>query len=174
MVALSFIGSKGNKTKVGLKNINNTLMSLNFDTKSLGKVATMIAMSTLLLALAGSIALLVNAYQKIGTKGILIISAILIGLLGVIVAFVASIRKLVTDIKSSWTAIGYISIMSGLILTLTGSMLLLSLIDWKKVLSASVAILAIGLILSGLMATLMMVKKFGSRGMQSKALIEFA
>ena len=174
MVALSFIGSKGNKTKVGLKNINNTLMSLNFDTKSLGKVATMIAMSTLLLALAGSIALLVNAYQKIGTKGILIISAILIGLLGVIVAFVASIRKLVTDIKSSWTAIGYISIMSGLILTLTGSMLLLSLIDWKKILSASVAILAIGLILSGLMATLMMVKKFGSRGMQSKALIEFA
>ena len=174
MVALSFIGSKGNKTKVGLKNINNTLMSLNFDTKSLGKVATMIAMSTLLLALAGSIALLVNAYQKIGTKGILIISAILIGLLGVIVAFVASIRKLVTDIKSSWTAIGYISIMSGLILTLTGSMLLLSLIDWKKVLSASVAILAIGLILSGLMAALMMVKKFGSRGMQSKTLIEFA
>ena len=174
MVALSFIGSKGNKTKVGLKNINNTLMSLNFDTKTLGKVATMIAMSTLLLALAGSIALLVNAYQKIGTKGILIISAILIGLLGVIVAFVANIRKLVTDIKSSWTAIGYISIMSGLILTLTGSMLLLSLIDWKKVLSASVGILAIGLVLSGLMATLMMIKKFGSRGMQSKTLIEFA
>ena len=174
MVALSFIGSKGNKTKVGLKNINNTLMSLNFDTKSLGKVATMIAMSTLLLALAGSIALLVNAYQKIGTKGILIISAILIGLLGVIVAFVASIRKLVTDIKSSWTAIGYISIMSGLILSLTGSMLLLSLIDWKKVLSASVGILAIGLVLSGLMATLMMVKKLGKNGMQSKTLIEFA
>lgn len=174
MVALSFIGSKGNKTKVGLKNINNTLMSLNFDTKTLGKVATMIAMSTLLLALAGSIALLVNAYQKIGTKGILIISAILIGLLGVIVAFVASIRKLVTDIKSSWTAIGYISIMSGLILTLTGSMLLLSLIDWKKVLSASVGILAIGLVLSGLMATLMMVKKLGKNGMQSKNLIEFA
>ena len=174
MVALSFIGSKGNKTKVGLKNISNTLMSLNFDTKSLGKVATMIAMSTLLLALAGSIALLVNAYQKIGTKGILIISAILIGLLGVIVAFVASIRKLVTDIKSSWTAIGYISIMSGLILSLTGSMLLLSLIDWKKVLSASVGILAIGLVLSGLMATLMMVKKLGKNGMQSKTLIEFA
>ena len=174
MVALSFIGSKGNKTKVGLKNINNTLMSLNFDTKTLGKVATMIAMSTLLLALAGSIALLVNAYQKIGTKGILIISAILIGLLGVIVAFVASIRKLVTDIKSSWTAIGYISIMSGLILTLTGSMLLLSLIDWKKVLSASVGILAIGLVLSGLMATLMMIKKLGKNGMQSKNLIEFA
>ena len=174
MVALSFIGSKGNKTKVGLKNINNTLMSLNFDTKSLGKVATMIAMSTLLLALAGSIALLVNAYQKIGTKGILIISAVLIGLLGIIVAFVASIRKLVTDIKSSWTAIGYISIMSGLILSLTGSMLLLSLIDWKKVLSASVGILAIGLVLSGLMATLMMVKKLGKNGMQSKTLIEFA
>ena len=174
MVALSFIGSKGNKTKVGLKNINNTLMNLNFDTKSLGKVATMIAMSTLLLALAGSIALLVDAYQKIGTKGILIISAVLIGLLGIIVAFVASIRKLVTDIKSSWTAIGYISIMSGLILTLTGSMLLLSLIDWKKVLSASVGILAIGLVLSGLMATLMMVKKLGKNGMQSKTLIEFA
>ena len=174
MVALSFIGSKGNKTKVGLKNINNTLMSLNFDTKSLGKVATMIAMSTLLLALAGSIALLVDAYQKIGTKGILIISAVLIGLLGIIVAFVASIRKLVTDIKSSWTAIGYISIMSGLILSLTGSMLLLSLIDWKKVLSASVGILAIGLVLSGLMATLMMVKKLGKNGMQSKTLIEFA
>lgn len=174
MVALSFIGSKGNKTKVGLKNINNTLMNLNFDTKSLGKVATMIAMSTLLLALAGSIALLVNAYQKIGTKGILIISAVLIGLLGIIVAFVASIRKLVTDIKSSWTAIGYISIMSGLILSLTGSMLLLSLIDWKKVLSASVGILAIGLVLSGLMATLMMVKKLGKNGMQSKTLIEFA
>ena len=174
MVALSFIGSKGNKTKVGLKNISNTLMSLNFDTKSLGKVATMIAMSTLLLALAGSIALLVDAYQKIGTKGILIISAVLIGLLGIIVAFVASIRKLVTDIKSSWTAIGYISIMSGLILTLTGSMLLLSLIDWKKVLSASVGILAIGLVLSGLMATLMMIKKLGKNGMQSKTLIEFA
>ena len=174
MVALSFIGSKGNKTKVGLKNISNTLMNLNFDTKSLGKVATMIAMSTLLLALAGSIALLVNAYQKIGTKGILIISAVLIGLLGIIVAFVASIRKLVTDIKSSWTAIGYISIMSGLILSLTGSMLLLSLIDWKKVLSASVGILAIGLVLSGLMATLMMVKKLGKNGMQSKTLIEFA
>ena len=174
MVALSFIGSKGNKTKVGLKNINNTLMNLNFDTKSLDKVATMIAMSTLLLALAGSIALLVNAYQKIGTKGILIISAVLIGLLGIIVAFVASIRKLVTDIKSSWTAIGYISIMSGLILSLTGSMLLLSLIDWKKVLSASVGILAIGLVLSGLMATLMMVKKLGKNGMQSKTLIEFA
>ena len=174
MVALSFIGSKGNKTKVGLKNINNTLMNLNFDTKSLGKVATMIAMSTLLLALAGSIALLVNAYQKIGTKGILIISAVLIGLLGIIVAFVASIRKLVTDIKSSWTAIGYISIMSGLILSLTGSMLLLSLIDWKKVLSASVGILTIGLVLSGLMATLMMVKKLGKNGMQSKTLIKFA
>lgn len=174
MVALSFIGSKGNKTKVGLKNISNTLFSLNFNTETLNKVATMIAMSTLLLALAGSIALLVNAYQKIGTKGILIISAVLIGLLGIIVAFVASIRKLVTDIKSSWTAIGYISIMSGLILSLTGSMLLLSLIDWKKVLSASVGILAIGLVLSGLMATLMMVKKFGSKGMQSKTLIEFA
>lgn len=174
MVALSFIGSKGNKTKVGLKNISNTLFSLNFNTETLNKVATMIAMSTLLLALAGSIALLVNAYQKIGTKGILIISAVLIGLLGIIVAFVASIRKLVTDIKSSWTAIGYISIMSGLILSLTGSMLLLSLIDWKKVLSASVGILAIGLVLSGLMATLMMVKKFGSKGMQSKTLIKFA
>lgn len=174
MVALSFIGSKGNKTKVGLKNINNTLMNLNFDTNSLNKVAVMIAVSTLLISLAGSIALLVDAYQKIGTKGLLIVSAVLIGLLGIIVAFVASIRKLVTDIKSSWTAIGYISIMSGLILSLTGSMLLLSLIDWKKVLSASVAILAIGLVLSGLMATLMMVKKFGSRGMQSKALIEFA
>lgn len=172
MVALSFIGSKGNKTKVGLKNINNTLLS--FNTESLNKVATMIAMSTLLLALAGSIALLVNAYQKIGTKGLLIISAILIGLLGVIVAFVASIRKLTTDIKSSWTSIGYIAIMSGLILALTSSMLLLSLINWKKVLTASVAILAIGLVLSGLMATLMMVKKFGSRGMQSKTLIEFA
>lgn len=174
MVALSFIGSKGNKTKVGLKNITNTLANFNIDTKSISKVATMIAMSTLLLALAGSIALLVDAYQKIGTKGILIISAVLIGLLGIIVAFVASIRKLVTDIKASWSAIGYISIMSGLILSLTGSMLLLSLIDWKKVLSASVAILAIGLVLSGLMATLMMVKKFGSRGMQSKTLIEFA
>ena len=172
MVALSFIGSKGNKTKVGLKNISNTLLS--FNTESLDKVATMIAVSTLLISLAGSIALLVDAYQKIGTKGLLIVSAVLIGLLGIIVAFVASIRKLVTDIKSSWTAIGYISIMSGLILSLTGSMLLLSLIDWKKVLSASVAILAIGLVLSGLMATLMMVKKFGSRGMQSKALIEFA
>lgn len=174
MVALSFIGSKGNKTKVGLKNISNTLFSLNFNTETLNKVATMIAVSTLLISLAGSIALLVDAYQKIGTKGLLIVSAVLIGLLGIIVAFVASIRKLVTDIKSSWTAIGYISIMSGLILTLTGSMLLLSLIDWKKVLSASVAILAIGLVLSGLMATLMMVKKFGSRGMQSKTLIEFA
>lgn len=174
MVALSFIGSKGNKTKVGLKNISNTLMNLNFDTNSLNKVATMIAVSTLLISLAGSIALLVDAYQKIGTKGLLIVSAVLIGLLGIIVAFVASIRKLVTDIKSSWTAIGYISIMSGLILTLTGSMLLLSLIDWKKVLSASVAILAIGLVLSGLMAALMMVKKFGSKGMQSKTLIEFA
>ena len=172
MVALSFIGSKGNKTKVGLKNISNTLLS--FNTESLDKVATMIAVSTLLISLAGSIALLVDAYQKIGTKGLLIVSAVLIGLLGIIVAFVASIRKLVTDIKSSWTAIGYISIMSGLILTLTSSMLLLSLIDWKKVLTASVAILAIGLVLSGLMATLMMVKKFGSRGMQSKALIEFA
>lgn len=174
MVALSFIGSKGNKTKVGLKNISNTLLSLNFNTETLNKVATMIAVSTLLISLAGSIALLVDAYQKIGTKGLLIVSAVLIGLLGIIVAFVASIRKLVTDIKSSWTAIGYISIMSGLILTLTGSMLLLSLIDWKKVLSASVAILAIGLVLSGLMAALMMVKKFGSRGMQSKTLIEFA
>lgn len=174
MVALSFIGSKGNKTKVGLKNISNTLLSLNFNTETLNKVATMIAVSTLLISLAGSIALLVDAYQKIGTKGLLIVSAVLIGLLGIIVAFVASIRKLVTDIKASWSAIGYISIMSGLILSLTGSMLLLSLIDWKKVLSASVAILAIGLILSGLMATLMMVKKFGSRGMQSKTLIEFA
>lgn len=174
MVALSFIGSKGNKTKVGLKNISNTLLSFNANTESLNKVATMIAVSTLLISLAGSIALLVDAYQKIGTKGLLIVSAVLIGLLGIIVAFVASIRKLVTDIKSSWTAIGYISIMSGLILTLTGSMLLLSLIDWKKVLSASVAILAIGLVLSGLMAALMMVKKFGSRGMQSKTLIEFA
>lgn len=174
MVALSFIGSKGNKTKVGLKNISNTLLSLNFNTETLNKVATMIAVSTLLISLAGSIALLVDAYQKIGTKGLLIVSAVLIGLLGIIVAFVASIRKLVTDIKASWSAIGYISIMSGLILSLTGSMLLLSLIDWKKVLSASVAILAIGLILSGLMATLMMVKKFGSRGMQSKTLMEFA
>lgn len=174
MVALSFIGSKGNKTKVGLKNISNTLLSFNANTESLNKVATMIAVSTLLISLAGSIALLVDAYQKIGTKGLLIVSAVLIGLLGIIVAFVASIRKLVTDIKSSWTAIGYISIMSGLILSLTGSMLLLSLIDWKKVLSASVAILAIGLVLSGLMAALMMVKKFGSRGMQSKTLIEFA
>lgn len=174
MVALSFIGSKGNKTKVGLKNISNTLLSFNANTESLNKVATMIAVSTLLISLAGSIALLVDAYQKIGTKGLLIVSAVLIGLLGIIVAFVASIRKLVTDIKSSWTAIGYISIMSGLILTLTGSMLLLSLIDWKKVLSASVAILAIGLVLSGLMAALMMVKKFGSREMQSKTLIEFA
>lgn len=174
IVALSFIGSKGNKTKVGLKNISNTLLSFNANTESLNKVATMIAVSTLLISLAGSIALLVDAYQKIGTKGILIISAVLIGLLGVIVAFVASIRKLVTDIKSSWTSIGYIAIMSGLILTLTSSMLLLSLIDWKKVLTASVAILAIGLVLSGLMATLMMVKKFGSRGMQSKTLIEFA
>ena len=64
--------------------------------------------------------------------------------------------------------------MSGLILSLTGSMLLLSLIDWKKVLSASVGILAIGLVLSGLMATLMMVKKLGKNGMQSKTLIEFA
>lgn len=174
MVALSFIGSKGNKTKVGLKNISNTLLSFNANTESLNKVATMIAVSTLLISLAGSIALLVDAYQKIGTKGLLIVSAVLIGLLGIIVAFVASIRKLVTDIKSSWTAIGYISIMSGLILSLTGSMLLLSLIDWKKVLSASVAILAIGLVLSGLMATLMMVKKFGSRGMKSKTLMEFA
>ena len=172
MVALSFIGSKGNKTKVGLKNISNTLLS--FNTESLDKVATMIAVSTLLISLAGSIALLVDAYQKIGTKGLLIVSAVLIGLLGIIVAFVASIRKLVTDIKSSWTAIGYISIMSGLILSLTGSMLLLSLIDWKKVLSASVGILAIGLVLSGLMATLMMVKKLGKNGMQSKTLIEFA
>ena len=172
MVALSFIGSKGNKTKVGLKNISNTLLS--FNTESLDKVATMITVSTLLISLAGSIALLVDAYQKIGTKGLLIVSAVLIGLLGIIVAFVASIRKLVTDIKSSWTAIGYISIMSGLILTLTGSMLLLSLIDWKKVLSASVGILAIGLVLSGLMATLMMVKKLGTNGMQSKTLIEFA
>lgn len=174
MVALSFIGSKGNKTKVGLKNISNTLLSFNANTESLNKVATMIAVSTLLISLAGSIALLVDAYQKIGIKGLLIVSAVLIGLLGIIVAFVASIRKLVTDIKSSWTAIGYISIMSGLILSLTGSMLLLSLIDWKKVLSASVAILAIGLVLSGLMATLMMVKKFGSRGMKSKTLMEFA
>lgn len=174
MVALSFIGSKGNKTKVGLKNINNTLASFSFDTNSLNKVAVMIAVSTLLISLAGSIALLVDAYQKIGTKGLLIVSAVLIGLLGIIVAFVASIRKLVTDIKSSWTAIGYISIMSGLILSLTGSMLLLSLIDWKKVLSASVGILAIGLVLSGLMATLMIVKKLGSKGMQSKTLIEFA
>lgn len=131
-------------------------------------------MSGLILLLAGNITLLVNSYQKIGVKGLLIVEAVLATLLGIIIGFIASIRTLVTDIKASWSAIGYISIMSGLILSLTGSMLLLSLINWKKVLSASVAILAIGLVLSGLMATLMMVKKFGSRGMQSKTLIEFA
>ena len=131
-------------------------------------------MSGLILLLAGNITLLVNSYQKIGVKGLLIVESVLATLLGIIIGFIASIRTLVTDIKASWSAIGYISIMSGLILSLTGSMLLLSLINWKKVLSASVAILAIGLVLSGLMATLMMVKKFGSREMQSKTLIEFA
>ena len=131
-------------------------------------------MSGLILLLAGNITLLVNSYQKIGVKGLLIVESVLATLLGIIIGFIASIRTLVTDIKASWSAIGYISIMSGLILSLTGSMLLLSLIDWKKVLSASVAILAIGLVLSGLMATLMMVKKLGNNGMQSKTLIEFA
>ena len=131
-------------------------------------------MSGLILLLAGNITLLVNSYQKIGVKGLLIVESVLATLLGIIIGFIASIRTLVTDIKASWSAIGYISIMSGLILSLTGSMLLLSLIDWKKVLSASVAILAIGLVLSGLMATLMMVKKLGNNGMQSKTLMEFA
>lgn len=131
-------------------------------------------MSGLILLLAGNITLLVNTYQKIGLKGLFIVESILTTLLGIIIGFIASIRTLVTDIKASWSAIGYISIMSGLILSLTGSMLLLSLIDWKKVLSASVAILAIGLVLSGLMATLMMVKKLGNNGMQSKTLMEFA
>ena len=131
-------------------------------------------MSGLILLLAGNITLLVNSYQKIGVKGLLIVESVLATLLGIIIGFIASIRTLVTDIKASWSAIGYISIMSGLILSLTGSMLLLSLIDWKKVLSASVAILAIGLVLSGLMATLMMVKKLGNNEMQSKTLIEFA
>ena len=131
-------------------------------------------MSGLILLLAGNITLLVNTYQKIGVKGLLIVESVLATLLGIIIGFIASIRTLVTDIKASWSAIGYISIMSGLILSLTGSMLLLSLIDWKKVLSASVAILAIGLVLSGLMATLMMVKKLGNNEMQSKTLIEFA
>ena len=131
-------------------------------------------MSGLILLLAGNITLLVNAYQKIGLKGLFIVESILTTLLGIIIGFIAGIRTLVTDIKASWSAIGYISIMSGLILSLTGSMLLLSLIDWKKVLSASVAILAIGLVLSGLMATLMMIKKLGNNGMQSKTLMEFA
>ena len=131
-------------------------------------------MSGLILLLAGNITLLVNSYQKIGVKGLLIVESVLATLLGIIIGFIASIRTLVTDIKASWSSIGYISIMSGLILSLTGSMLLLSLIDWKKVLSASVAILAIGLVLSGLMAALMMVKKLGTNGMQSKTLIEFA
>ena len=131
-------------------------------------------MSGLILLLAGNITLLVNVYQKIGVKGLLIVESVLATLLGIIIGFIASIRTLVTDIKASWSAIGYISIMSGLILSLTGSMLLLSLIDWKKVLSASVAILAIGLVLSGLMATLMMIKKLGNNGMQSKTLMEFA
>ena len=131
-------------------------------------------MSGLILLLAGNITLLVNSYQKIGVKGLLIVEYVLATLLGIIIGFIASIRTLVTGIKASWSAIGYISIMSGLILSLTGSMLLLSLIDWKKVLSASVAILAIGLVLSGLMATLMMVKKLGNNEMQSKTLIEFA
>lgn len=131
-------------------------------------------MSGLILLLAGNIALLINAYQKIGLKGLFIVESVLTALLGIIIGFIAGIRTLVTDIKASWSAIGYISIMSGLILSLTGSMLLLSLIDWKKVLSASVAILAIGLVLSGLMAALMMVKKLGTNVMQSKTLIEFA
>ena len=131
-------------------------------------------MSGLILLLAGNITLLVNTYQKIGLKGLFIVESILTTLLGIIIGFIAGIRTLVTDIKASWSAIGYISIMSGLILSLTGSMLLLSLIDWKKVLSASVAILAIGLVLSGLMATLMMIKKLGNNGMQSKTLMEFA
>ena len=131
-------------------------------------------MSGLILLLAGNITLLINAYQKIGLKGLFIVESVLTALLGIIVGFIAGIRTLVTDIKASWSAIGYISIMSGLILSLTGSMLLLSSINWKKVLSASVAILAIGLVLSGLMAALMMVKKLGTNGMQSKTLIEFA
>lgn len=131
-------------------------------------------MSGLILLLAGNITLLINAYQKIGLKGLFIVESVLTALLGIIIGFIAGIKTLVTDIKASWSAIGYISIMSGLILSLTGSMLLLSLIDWKKVLSASVAILAIGLVLSGLMATLMMIKKLGNNGMQSKTLMEFA
>lgn len=131
-------------------------------------------MSGLILLLAGNITLLVNSYQKIGVKGLLIVESVLATLLGIIIGFIASIRTLTTNIKASWSAIGYISIMSGLIQSLAGSMLLLSLIDWKKVLSASFAILAIGLVLSGLMATLMMVKKLGNNGMQSKTLMEFA
>ena len=73
-------------------------------------------MSGLILLLAGNITLLVNSYQKIGVKGLLIVEAVLATLLGIIIGFIASIRTLVTDMKASWSAIGYISIMSGLIL----------------------------------------------------------